>query len=72
MTQALPLSSFTGKPKQFVQLKPDAAPQVGKSMRGIVVSHPHFPPGTEVATTHVLSIDGNRVETRSSVYELTH
>jgi hypothetical protein len=71
MSQALPLSSYTGKPKQFVQLKPSKPPQLGHSMVGIVVSHPFHPPGTEVATTNVLSIEGSRVETRSSVYELS-
>ena len=70
MTQTLPISEYTGKPKQFVKLKPHAPPQVGKSMIGTVVSHPSFPPGTEVSTTHVQSISGSRVETRSSVYEI--
>lgn len=69
MSETLPLS-YTGKPKQFVQLKPNEPPEIGKGMIGRVISHPFHPPGTEVATTHVLSIDGNRVETRSSVYEI--
>ena len=70
MSQALPLSSYTGKPKQFVQLKPTVEPKVGCAMRGVVVSHPFHSPGTEVVTTPVLSIDGSKVQTRSSVYEL--
>lgn len=70
MSEVLPISSYTGKPKQFVRIRPDETPQIGKSMSGTVISHPHFPQGTEISTTHVLSIEGTRVQTRSSVYEI--
>jgi hypothetical protein len=70
MSQSLPLSSYTGKPKQFVRIRPSAAPEVGKPMTGIVESHPFHKPGTEVVTTPVLSIEGRHAQTRSSVYEL--
>jgi hypothetical protein len=70
MLQALPLSPYTGNPKQFVRIRPLSPPQIGKSMVGIVESHPFFPRGTEVSTTHVLSIEGRHAQTRSSVYEL--
>lgn len=59
-----------GTGKQFVRIRPKSPPEVGKSMVGIVESHPFHAPGTEVVTTHVLSITGRQAHTRSSVYEL--
>lgn len=56
--------------KQKVVLKVQEEPVVGKGMRGVVVDHPFHPPGTDVVTTAVLSIDGTRVETKHSVYEI--
>lgn len=70
MPDSLPISSYTGKQKQFVRIRPKSTPEVGKSMIGIVESHPFHAPGTEVVTTPVLSIDGRQARTRSSVYEL--
>jgi hypothetical protein len=58
--------------KQIVQLKVSKQPVVGQGMTGVVISHPLHKPGTEVATSNVLSIQGNRVETKRSIYELTH
>lgn len=65
-----PQSAVVNQPKQFVQIRPSSPPVVGQCMVGIVVSHPFHAAGTEVVTSPVLSIDGQRVQTRSSVYEL--
>lgn len=67
---SMPYSEYLRKPKQFVRIRPHQPPQIGQSMVGTVLEHPFHPPMTEVCTTAVLSIEGNRVETRSSVYEL--
>lgn len=65
-----PHSEYLGRPKQLVRIRPDAPPQVGQSMKGIVQAHPCWPAGTEVCTSPILSVQGNRAETRSSVYIL--
>lgn len=62
--------SPTPRVKQFVKIRPDSPPEVGKGMTGIVRQHPFHPPGTEVTTTPVLSIEGNKVETNGSIYEI--
>lgn len=68
--QTLNPSESQTSSKQFVKLKPTSSPEVGKGMTGIVLEHPFHPKGTEVATTKVLSIEGNRVETNGSIYEI--
>jgi len=58
------------EPKQFVRLRAHGAPRLGENMLGTVVAHPRHPSGTEVVTSPVLHIEGSRVRTRYSEYEL--
>lgn len=70
MQSNLPFSTYLGRTKQFVKLRLSQPAKLGEGMIGYVLEHPFHPAGTEVSTTPVLSLEGNRAETRSSVYEL--
>lgn len=58
--------------KQQVTLKMlQSEPEIGKSMFGIVVSHPFWKPGTEVCTTNVIAInEDGTIETKNSIYTI--
>lgn len=57
--------------QQRVRLIVEEIPVIGKGMVGTVVEHPHHAAGTEVATSPVLALRGNMVETKTYIYELT-
>lgn len=55
--------------KPMVQIK-DAFLSTNNKMVGKVLNHPNHSSGSEVVTSRILKIEGNRVETRNTIYQV--